>query len=194
MQCNCLKYNYLIFRTPLMQINDLKIALNTESINDVKYEVSKGLALMPNKPLLVPRNNKAIEILGEEGFSLLDDNGNEMSLHFDADITPKMMKNIGVDFKATRGEDGCKKFINFINIFKQAAKFCGLRMADDEFKSGYKDMDMNNYIQTQLPEWGKAMQACRNESREFDYVAPIIIIEGLKFYEDVLLKKIQNNR
>lgn len=178
----------------LTQNNDLDIALNSESLNDVKYEVSKGLALMPNKPLLVPRNNKAIEILGEEGFSLLDDNGNEMSLHFDADITPKMMKNIGVDFKATRGEDGCKKFINFINIFKQAAKFCGLRMADDEFKSGYKDMDMNNYIQTQLPEWGKAMQACRNESREFDYVAPIIIIEGLKFYEDVLLKKIQNNR
>lgn len=181
------------FAKDLMQINDLKIALNTESINDVKYEVSKGLALMPNKPLLVPRNNKAIEILGEEGFSLCD-NGNEMSLHFDDDITPKMMKTIGVDFKATKGKGGCKKFIDFIYIFKNTARNCGLKMTDNEFESGYEDMDMNNYIQTQLPEWGKEMRACRNESREFDYVAPIIIIEGLKFYEDVLLKKFQNNR
>ena len=47
--------------------------------NEVKYEVSKGLAY-PTRSLKVPKERQAIEILGEEGFKVFRQNGEKIDL------------------------------------------------------------------------------------------------------------------
>lgn len=50
-------------------------------------------------------------------------------------------------------------------------------------------MNINGYIQA-LPEYRKAVQDMGPENK-FDFVAPIIILEGMKFYDEVLLPKLK---
>ena len=52
-------------------------------------------------------------------------------------------------------------------------------------------MNINGYIQA-LPEYRKAVQE-KSSNGKFDFVAPIIILEGMKFFDNVLLKKISGN-
>ena len=53
----------------------------------------------------------------------------------------------------------------------------------------FKNMNINGYIQA-LPEYRKAVQDMGPENK-FDFVAPIIILEGMKFYDEVLLPKLK---
>ncbi|MBK7383842.1 MAG: hypothetical protein IPI81_11020 [Flavobacteriales bacterium] len=55
-------------------------------------------------------------------------------------------------------------------------------------------LNIEAYIQAQ-PEYQQALKAKREGlSEQFDYVAPIIILEGMKFLEDVILPKLASAR
>ena len=55
-------------------------------------------------------------------------------------------------------------------------------------KQGLEHMDIEQYITQEVPRFKEAMARSRDNIQQFDYVAPIIIIEGLKFYDKHLLK------
>ena len=174
------------------------ISLSAQSSPDNKYEVSKGLAMSSLQAagggLVVPEEDKAIEILGEEGFSLKTKDGTIVKLNYDNSITSEFMEHIGNYFFGPidgSGEMTCKKFMDFTNVFYTYAKNLyklDQKMGQSDFINGFKNMNINGYIQA-LPEYRKAVQKGPND--KFDFVAPIIILEGMKFYDEVLLPKLR---
>ena len=51
-------------------------------------------------------------------------------------------------------------------------------------------MNISSYIKQQKEYKDALKTKSERPDIEFDYVAPIIILEGMKFFEDVILKKI----
>lgn len=173
-------------------LQGLNIQMAHDVSPDVKYEVSKGLALEPIHGILVPKAaSEAVEIIGEDNFEIIRaSNGERVPLQFDNAITPKMMEQISINMVEKQPAGGqpfaCTRFVNFAELFYAAAKsLFGLTLAESDFMQGFRNMNISSYIQN-LPEYRRA----REVGRSFDYVAPIIIIEGMKFYNDVLLQKL----
>ncbi|MEI6853186.1 MAG: hypothetical protein WCL06_10100 [Bacteroidota bacterium] len=165
---------------------------NAEGSRDVKYEVSKGLAQTTEK-LFVPQNSVAIELIGEENFVVIAANGQQKQMKSEDSMTPEMMESIGSYFLPfpQQGKSPCPRFIEFAETYyKIATGLFGLEMSQEDFMFGFNNMNIGSYIK-QLPEYKMAVESKqRGESKVFDYVAPIIILEGMKFLEDVILKKI----
>lgn len=160
------------------------IDIQTKQANEVKFEVSKGLAKTIASPLQI--SDKVIEIIGENGFTLYNTStGNEEELTFEDNISPEFMESIGVCFKSPNNLDTTKMcFYTFAGIFyKYVNGLFGRDMVDKKkMMNGIDSMaNINTYIQN-LPE----MQKARRQDR-FDYVAPIIILEGMKFYDEYLM-------
>ena len=168
---------------------------NSDGSKDIKYEVSKGLAQTTEK-LYVPQNNAAIEIVGEENFIVLTPTGQQKQINSEDSITPEMMECIGSYFLSspTQGNAACPRFMDFADVyFKIATSMFGLPMTPQDFMNGFNNMNIGSYIKQQ-PEYKLAMDSKqKGESKVFDYVAPIIILEGMKFLTDVILKKISKS-
>ena len=153
--------------------------------DNVKYEVSMGLARnSTNNALLVAKNEKVIEILGEDNFFIQNASGETIQLPFDNSITCEMMDYTGTYFmnslQKANPNAPCPRFMDFADLFyKVSANLFGLKMKPQEFMTGFQNMNMNNYIQN-LPEYRAAKQAVRQNSTKFDFVMPIIILEGMK--------------
>lgn len=160
------------------------IDIQTKKSNDIKFEVSKGLAKVIANRLQI--SDKAIEIVGENGFTLYNTStGISEELSFDDSISADFMESIGVCFKSSENLDMKKMcFCNFIGIFyKYVSALFGKDMVDSSrMMNGISSMtNINTYIQN-LPE----VQKARRQDR-FDYVAPVIILEGMKFYDECLM-------
>ena len=160
------------------------IYIQTKQANEVKFEVSKGLAKTIASPLQI--SDKVIEIVGENGFTLYNSStGKEEELNFDDSISSDFMESIGVCFKSPETLDKNKMcFYNFAGIFyKYVNGLFGKDMVDlPKMMDGIMSMaNINTYIQN-LPEVQKARRQAK-----FDYVAPIIILEGMKFYDEFLM-------
>ena len=174
----------MLFGPPVIQ-------LSHDVSTEVKYEVSKGL-VNANEPIRAPKDNmETIEVLGEDNFIILRASDYEkIPLPFDNAITPQMMAQMGRLFMQERPQSGfaCNKFADFAFLFFRAAsKLFGLKLTQQDFMEGFATMNIENYIQN-LPEYRRA----KEETREgkFDFVAPIIIFEGMKFYDQVLMNKL----
>ena len=158
-------------------------------LEDVKYEVAKGLASNANRLYVPKTGQKPLEVIGEEGFVLFS-NGEEKKLSSDDSITPELMGAIGNSF-AFRPEDPnkpCPRFMQFAHLYFQVAtQFFDLKATKQDFMNGFQSMNISDYIRL-LPEFKESQ---RNE-KGFDFVAPVIIIEGMQFFENVILKKITN--
>ncbi len=181
-----------------VSLNPLKIIdINSQrgqDNSDVKYEVSKGLAIPTSQTrILVPQNKQAIEILGEENFCIVKPGGQVEYLKSTNSIIPEMTEHIGSYFlyRVENGKPPCPRFMDFADLFyKVASTMFGLKMTPADFMAGFEDMNIENYIKA-IPEFLDAQKRKNNEQKKFDYVAPIIILEGMKFFEKHLLKGIQ---
>jgi hypothetical protein len=165
---------------------------NADGSNDIKYEVSKGLAQTTQK-LFVPQNNTAIELLGEDNFIVLSPNGQQKQIKSEDSITPEMMESMGSYFLSSPPQGGfpCPKFMEFADVyFKISTEMFGLPLTQQDFMQGFNNMNIGSYIK-QLPEYKQAQESKqKGDSQVFDFVAPIIILEGMKFLEEVIYKKI----
>jgi hypothetical protein len=175
---------------PIININAFKKANNS----DVKYEVSKGLATPTFKSqILVPKVKQAIEILGEEGFCVYTSSGEMKYLDFSNSITSEMMEQLGSYFVSNPepGKPSCPKFRDFAHLFYiTTSSLFGLNMKQDEFIAGFDSMNIEAFIK-QDPDYIEA-QKRKSENQKFDYVAPVFIMEGIKFFEERILKAIRN--
>ena len=177
-----------------------KVKLNEHSSKDNKFEVSKGLAMAAQQAasggLMVPGDNRAIEILGEEGFCIKTQANEEIPLEFDDSITTQFMECLGTQFMApiiSGKELSCKRFMDFCHVFNTyASKIYRLneKLSKQDFIEGFRSMDLDCYIKG-LPEYRKAQQ--EKAQHGFGFVAPIIIIEGMKFFDEVLIPKLKRN-
>ena len=84
--------------------------------------------------------------------------------------------------------------MDFSNIYYQYAKKLyklDAKLSQSDFVNGFKNMNINSYIKS-LPEYRKAIQNKGIDgSGKFDFVAPIIVLEGMKFFDEVLLPKLK---
>lgn len=162
-----------------------KFEIQTKQSQEVKFEVSKGLAKTIGTKLLITEN--AIEIIGENGFTLYDSDTKERTeLQFDDSITPDYMQSIGVCFSSPEQFDFKNTcFFNFAGVFYKyvSGLFGAARVDNAKMTEGLQSMaNINTYIKN-LPEVQKARKAGK-----FDFVAPIIVLEGMKFYDEYLMK------
>jgi hypothetical protein len=107
-----------------------------------------------------------------------------------------MMESIGSYFLASPPQGGmpCPRFMDFADVyFKIATGMFGLPLTQQDFMQGFNNMNIASYIK-QLPEYKLAQESKqKGDSQDFDFVAPLIILEGMKFLEDVIYKKIAAN-
>jgi len=61
-------------------------------------------------------------------------------------------------------------------------------MTPQEFMSALGNMNIDAYI-ANMPEYREAQ---KGKEDEFDFVAPIIILEAMKFYDEHLIKSISS--
>ena len=176
-----------------LRVIDINSQRGTDNL-DVKYEVSKGLAIPTNiTSILVPTNKQAIEILGEDNFCIVTPEGTFKYLESTNSITAEMLEHVGNHFICLppEGKPHCPRFMDFADLFyKVSSSMFGLKMNPGEFMAGFLDMNIENYIKGE-PGFIKAQKRKHEDKKEFDFVAPIIILEGMKFFEKHLLKGIQ---
>lgn len=165
-----------------------RINLSGSVNEDVKFEVSKGLACS-NTSLYIPSKNAAVEIIGENGFARVNEDYSKTPLPADHILTAEMMADLGQYFVSTPGNNGpsCKQFMNFTSQFFQVAStIFNLKMTKAQFMEAFEKMNIESYI-INLPEYRNARRKYEiSQDEPFAYVAPIIILEGTKFFKDNL--------
>ena len=161
---------------------------------DVKFEVSKGLALMfnpeyftdisgaSNNALLAHKNRHAIEIMGEENFLLRNKSG-EHTLTSLSSMTPDRMKHISsAVFEDTSKPNRMPRFKDFCGIFFQLVNNSFVKLDQQRFFDAFQHMNVIDYIM-KTKEFRNA-----ESSDKFQFVAPIIVMEGKEFYDNYLFK------
>ena len=160
-----------------------------EESNTIKYEVSMGLAKNSTE-LCNPRYNTPSEIIGESGFSIVMADDTVQELADTNSISPEMIENIGTYFFPS-GPNQTERFKDFCRIFDKATQqLFNISLPKDFFESGMRNMNITQYVQT-TPEFMRAKREKSQNKDKFDFVAPIIVLEGMKFYDDHLLKPLK---
>ncbi|MDE6235313.1 MAG: hypothetical protein K2M56_06150 [Muribaculaceae bacterium] len=154
---------------------------------EIKYEVSKGLA-KGNTDLQRPANPQAAEIIGESGFELTGNDNQNRPIEFTNSITPGMMQSIGVRLSADPSKKQADKFTEFCSYFYSAARqLFGWNVNPAELEKACREMNITAYVQN-MPEFRAAEREAQRGGTAFSFVAPVIILEGMKFYETTLLR------
>lgn len=157
--------------------------LQMKSSPDVKFEVSKGLAIQ-NGTLRVPK--ETFEVFGEDGYQGFSPDNKTYQYNFATKLTPEWMEHIGGFIRQNSPQ--CPCFAKFCQIYASGvSKILGLKLDVHQFQQGLSTMNIDQFIQQDLAPFRQAKERAMKTNR-FDYVAPIIIIEGIKFYEKYLLK------
>lgn len=163
---------------------DLNELYNGKSNEDVKFEVSKGLASEDGN---IEAPTESFEIFGENGFNGFSNDGKNYSYTFDTKLTPEWMRLIGSG-TIRQPQPNCQCFMTFLNIYAGALqRILGITMNKNEITLAISQMKIVQYLTQEVPGFIEAMKRYRG-GQEFDFVAPIIIIEGMRFYDKHLLK------
>lgn len=161
-----------------------------EASNDIKYEVSMGL-VASNSKLLVPSDGKVIECMGEDNFYVVNSQTQErVALKFDDGVSSDMFRYLGSNFICPqRGQ--YVKFQNFVNIFYMVASNFGISkfFSQNEILDFLRNMELNRYIK-EMPEYQVAMKK-EAPNKPFSFLYPPIVLEGMNFLDEFLLKKIK---
>lgn len=177
----------------LMNVQGSGLILPKLENNDIKYEVSKGLVSNMYK-LYEPSGDSTSEIIGEDGFQLIDRCGSSAPVSYINTLVPEMIERIGINFKpGPVGQNGleCQRFYLFCTIFDRVIRSLGIEIPQNTYLEGLRDMNIVQYVQN-MPEFMQARASAVDNNGKFDFVAPIIIIEGMKFYDKYLLNYFRN--
>lgn len=154
---------------------------------NIKFEVSKGLA-KGDTILQRPRIQQPSEIIGETGFELTGKDNVPRPIEFTNSITATMLSKIGVKLRTDNTKKQADKFTEFCGFFYQAARqLFNWKVNPAELEAACRDMNISGYVQN-MPEFRAAKREAQIGGKPFSFVAPIIILEGMKFYDHTLLK------
>jgi hypothetical protein len=138
-------------------------------IEHVKAEVSFGLA---GSHSIHTTAEQISELIGEEGYTYNSANVDEL-----APVEARFLQNFGNQFATPRE---FKRFGEFAEIFRGFSKeYFGLNLPTME--QDIRNMHLKSYV-VNIPDYQVAKGAL-----EFDFEAPIIILEGMCFLDTVLM-------
>ena len=163
-------------------IEQVRIELNDNQRENVKYEVSKGLITGDSR--LSRLLQDSIEIIGEEGYHLPDPNdpSRKVELPFDKAITAAMLEQLGGLFGYNNKLQAPPQFKKFFDIFNfTTGKF--FNTSFEHIREAMCDMELDEFIANN-EDYRKANE--RRNTSGFDFVAPIIIMEAGCFLQEIL--------
>lgn len=140
--------------------------------NYVKAEVSFGLSRYNE---IHTTSEQISELVGEEGFTYNGANVDSLS-----PVEARFMQHFGNQFSTPREY---KRFADFAKIFYGFSKeFFGFNLPTIEQE--INNMRLKSYVEN-IPEYQLAKRAL-----EFDFEAPVIILEGMCFLDTILMQKL----
>ena len=145
-------------------------------MKSVKAEVSFGLS--SDRPLDVAGDTIA-ELVGEEGYTY-----NGAFIDEFASIEPRFLQNFGNQFSFPRE---FKRFSEFANIFRGFAKE-HFDFSFPTMEQEIRGMRLKAYIEN-IPDYQLAKRNQRDKG-EFDFKAPIVVLEGMCFLDTVLSQRL----
>ena len=145
-------------------------------MKSVKAEVSFGLS--SDRPLDVAGDTIA-ELVGEEGYTYNGAVIDEFAL-----IEPRFLQHFGNQFSFPRE---FKRFGEFANIFRNFAKQY-FEFSFPTMEQEIKGMRLKAYIEN-IPDYQLAKRNQRDKD-EFDFKAPIVVLEGMCFLDTVLSQRL----
>jgi hypothetical protein len=157
------------------------------NVDNVKTEVAKGLA-MKDFPIF-EFNSQMNEISGEEGY-MLRVPGQQQPIPLSAlmDINPSLIQRLGSDLLPPQpGPNAYPKFVSFMNTFFDfASQTLDFKADGQEVMRAITSMNILNDLRND-EDYKEALK----NGKEFDFVAPLIILQGQAFLRSYLLPKIQ---
>jgi hypothetical protein len=161
---------------------------------DVKVEVAMGLA-NPRVDLTEFDPSKMIgEVSGEDGYILRIPGQNDPVPYTSLmEINPSLIQRLGSELKPSFAQGGAyPRFTDFMNIFYDfACNYLDFNFDGNEMLSAIKNMNILQEIENDL-DYQKAKKEME-KGKEFDFVAPLLILEGQAFLKSYLLPKIKNS-
>jgi hypothetical protein len=161
---------------------------NMQIVQDkVKTEVAKGLA-MKDFPIF-EFSSQMNEIVGEEGYNLRI-NGQQQPIALGAlmDINPSLIQRLGSELLPPNpGQNVYPRFVSFMNtFFDYASQTLDFKADGQEVMRAISSINILNDLRND----DDYKEALKN-GKEFDFVAPLIILQGQAFLRSYLLPKIQ---
>jgi hypothetical protein len=157
------------------------------NVDNVKTEVAKGLA-MKDFPIF-EFNSQMNEISGEEGYMLrVPGQQQPIPLSSLMDINPSLIQRLGSDLLPPQpGPNAYPRFVSFMNTFFDfASQTLDFKADGQEVMRAITSMNILNDLRND-EDYKEALK----NGKEFDFVAPLIILQGQAFLRSYLLPKIQ---
>jgi hypothetical protein len=167
----------------LGNFEDLGAPLN---VDNVKTEVAKGLTMADS---VFEFNTQMNEISGEDGY-MLRVPGQQKPIPLNAlmDINPSLIQRLGSELLPPQpGPNAYPRFVSFMNTFFDfASQTLDFKADGQEVMRAITSMNILNDLRND-EDYKEALK----NGKEFDFVAPLIILQGQAFLRSYLLPKIQ---
>jgi hypothetical protein len=164
---------------------------NLVGSNDIKSEVAKGLA-NPRVELSEFDYSKMIgEVSGEDGYVLrIPGNNDSVAYSSLMEINPSLIQRLGSELKPSFGQGvAYPRFTDFMNTFYDyASNYLDFSFDGNEMLQAIRNMNILQEIEND-----EDYQKAKSEPTGFDFVAPILVLEGQAFLKKYLLPKIKNS-
>jgi hypothetical protein len=163
------------------------LPMNTK---DVKSEVAKGLANSISSLAEFDSAKMIGEISGEDGYVLQIPGKGLIPYTATMEINPSLIQRLGSELSPSFGEGiPYPRFTDFMNTFYDYAKnYADFKHSGHEMLQAIKNMNILRDIQND-DDYKKA-----KTEKEFDFVAPLLILEGQAFLKSYLLPKIKSGK
>lgn len=158
--------------------------------DNVKTEVAKGLARKdaPIYEFDVPMN----EIAGEDGYMLrIKDHPQPISLGALMDINPSLIQRLGSELLPPQANNNpYPRFTSFIDTFyTYASQTLDFKADGQEVLRAIAGINILNDLRND-----EDYKEANKSEKGFDFVAPLLILQGQSFLRSYLLPKIQNGQ
>jgi hypothetical protein len=168
-------------------LGNFEDSYSPQNIDNVKTEVAKGLA-MKDFPIF-EFASQTNEVSGEDGY-LLRIPGQQQPVPIGAlmDINPSLIQRLGSELLPPQpGPNAYPRFVSFMNTFFDfASQTLDFKADGQEVMRAITSMNILNDLRND-EDYKDALK----KGKEFDFVAPLIILQGQAFMRSYLLPKIQ---
>lgn len=170
-------YYETCFKTGYKKEDNIRMELFSSDESHIKAEVSFGLSL-ENK--IHGEGEKIAEIFGEEGYMY-----NNQLLGPLSDVKVEHLLNFNGKLRIPNEYTRFKEFLSVFGRFVREQFDFNINPLIQDLRG----MRLIPYIEG-IPEFKEAKKNSANNPDDFDFEAPLIILEGMAFLENVLMKNV----
>ena len=157
----------------------------------VKSEVAKGLANARVELSEFDPSKMIGEVSGEDGYVLrIPGQSDPVAYTSLMEINPSLIQRLGSELRPAFGQGvAYPRFTDFMNTFYDfASNYLDFKLDGNEMLQAIKNMNILQEIEND-----EDYQKAKTE-KDFDFVSPLLILEGQAFLKSYLLPKIKSSK